>query len=96
MPLQHTVYIKLKPFVTEEQGQDMIQDLRKMAEHPLVLNGSAGANVHSRNRGYQYAMCFSFQNAEDEQAFEHGAESKEFIKKFGMFYEDTIVVDYHF
>jgi len=96
MPVKHIVYLRMKAFMSKEEGDEMVKELDALKSHKLCHGGAAGRNHHARNRGYQFAMSFDFASKEDEDVFEHGDESKAFIAKWGRFVEDTIVVDFEY
>lgn len=96
--IEHLVFLKLKPHVSNDAELKIIEGLKKLPETIKEIKElSVGKNFSSRNKGFQIGLRVFFENKINLEKYiehpDHVSVLNEFIKPV---LEDIIVVDYEF
>lgn len=96
--VEHLVLFKLKPDVTEDQKEQMIEGLRSLQEKiPGILHLSAGGNFSDRSQGYEIGLSVRFVDRQALDVYIPHPAHRECVDRFiTPIKTDVIVVDYEF
>lgn len=96
--LRHIVLLKLKEDTTEEQLEEMVENLKALKDKiPGIISVSAGRNSSPEDRdlGFNYCFLIDFENAEARNNYlphpEHKKVGKEYVRPIAA---EILVFDY--
>ena len=87
MPLEHMVWIRFKPGVSEERREHHLNGLRSLkAKVPGITRLTAGPSITDRAAGYTHGLLVTLEN---EAALKIYADHPEHVKVAGPLKEDA-------
>jgi hypothetical protein len=96
--VEHIVCVKLKPGVTAEQEQELINQFRALkGAVPGIVDLSAGKDFTlTRNQGYTVGLVVRFQNKQDLQVYADHPNHQPVKKLVSELAESVMAIDYEF
>ncbi|KAI8886527.1 hypothetical protein K501DRAFT_213633 [Backusella circina FSU 941] len=95
MKVVHTVIVKFKPEVTEEQKEETIKSMLALKDAiSEIIHITAGKTFTDRSQGFEWGWVLEFEKKEDIPVYAKHQAHLDFEKKYKPTFADLIAVDF--